>query len=94
MLRDDDLEVVSLCRDVAAASTLFLRTGSPVFVGMEAVSGVPVKQVTEEIVDYVGQWEKIVDAPVPLRSLDADLGVGFFKSLSRLLKCSRCFRSS
>ena len=34
----------------------------------------PMKQVTEEIVDFVGQWEKIVDAPVLLRSLDAELG--------------------
>ena len=70
----DDLEKVSPFCDVAATSALPLRTGMPVFVGSEAESVVPVKQVTEEIVDFVGQWEKIVDAPVLLRSLDAELG--------------------
>ena len=58
---DDDLEDVSPCRDVAATSALPLRTGTPVFVGLEAEPGVPMRQVTEEIVDCVGQWEKIVD---------------------------------
>ena len=56
--------------------TLPLRTGTPVFVGFEADS-----EVKKEIVHYVGHWEEIVDASVPLRSLDADLGD------------SRCFRS-
>ena len=70
---DDDLEVVSLCRDVAA-----LRTGTPVFVGLEAESGVPVKQVTEEIVDCVGQ--------VPLRSLVAELGDRFLQVLEQIVE--------
>ena len=48
--------------------------------------GVPVKQVTEEIVDYVGQWEKIVDAPVPLRSLDAELGDRFLQVLEQIVE--------
>ena len=43
----------------------------------------PVKQVTEEIVDFVGQWEKIVDAPVLLRSLDAELGDRFLQVLEQ-----------
>ena len=60
---------------------------------VEAESEVRVEQVTDEIVDHVGQWEKIVDAPVPLRSLDAELGDRFFRSWSRLLMCSRCFQS-
>ena len=52
---DDDLEDVSPCRDVAATSALPLRRGTAVFVGLEAEPGVPVKQVTEEIVDCVGE---------------------------------------
>ena len=83
---DDDLEEVSLCRDVAATSALPLRTGMPVFVGSEAESVVPVKQVTEEIVDFVGQWEKIVDAPVLLRSLDAELGDRVLQVLEQIVE--------
>ena len=67
---DDDLEEDPPCRDVAATSSLPLRTGTPVFAGLEADS-----VVTEEIVDFVGQWEKIVDVPVLLRSLDAELQI-------------------
>ena len=66
---DDDLEGVPLCGDVAATSSLPLRTGSPVFAGLEADT-----VVTKEIVDYVGHWEEIVDVPVLLRSLDTELG--------------------
>ena len=66
---DDDLEGVPLCRDVAATSSLPLRTGSPVFASLEADT-----EVTKEIVDYVGHWEEIVDFPVLLRSLDTELG--------------------
>ena len=58
----------------------------PFFVGLEAEPGVPVKQVTEEIVDCVGQWEKIVDAPVLLRSLDAELGDRFLQVLEQIVK--------
>ena len=83
---DDDLEEVSPCRDVAATSTLPLRTGMPVFVGSEAESVVPVKQVTEEIVDFVGQWEKIVDAPVLLRSLDVELGDRVLQVLEQIVE--------
>ena len=64
---DDDLEEDPPCRDVAATSSLPLRSGTPVFAGLEADS-----VVTEEIVDFVGQWEKIVDVPVLLRSPRAD----------------------
>ena len=46
----------------------------------------PVKQVTEEIADCVGQWEKIVDAPVPLRSLDAELGDRFLQVLEQIVE--------
>ena len=42
--------------------------------------------VTKEIVDYVGQWEKIVDAPVPLRSLDAELGDRFLLVLEQVVE--------
>ena len=83
---DDDLEEVSPCRDVAATSALPLRTGMPVFVGSEAESVVPVKQVTEEIVAFVGQWEKIVDAPVLLRSLDAELGDRVLQVLEQIVE--------
>ena len=44
------------------------------------------QQVTEEIVDYVGQWEKIVDAPVLLRSLDAELGDRFLQVLEQIVE--------
>ena len=70
------------CCDVCSA----LPTGTPVFVGLEAEPGVPVKQVTEEIVDCVGQWEKIVDAPVPLRCLDAELGDRFLQVLEQIVE--------
>ena len=63
-----------------------LGGSAPVFVGLEAEAGVPVKQVTEEIVDCVGQWEKIVDAPVLLRSLDAELGDRFLQDLEQIVE--------
>ena len=71
---------------LAATFALPLRTGMPVFVGSEAESVVPVKQVTEEIVDFVGQWEKIVDAPVLLRSLDAELGDRVLQVLEQIVE--------
>ena len=84
---DDDLEDVSPCRDVAATSALSPAYGyTPVFVGLEAEPGVPVKQVLEEIVDSVGQWEKNVDDPVPLRSLDAELGDRFLQVLEQIVE--------
>ena len=43
------------------------------------------KQVTEEIVDYVGQREKIVDAPVLLPSLDAELDDRFLQVLEQIV---------
>ena len=53
------------CCDVFSA----LCAGSPVFAGLEADT-----VVTKEIVDYVGQWEEVVDVPVLLRSLGTELG--------------------
>ena len=78
---DDDLEGVPLCRDVAATSSLPLRTGSPVFAGLEADT-----VVTKEIVDYVGQWEEIVDVPVLLRSLDTELGDRVLQVLEQIVE--------
>ena len=83
---EDDLEEVSPCCDVAATSALPLRTGTPAVVGLEAESGVPVKQVSEEIFDCVGQWEKIMDAPVLLRGLDAELGDRFLQVLEQIIE--------
>ena len=78
---DDDLEGVPLCCDVAATSSLPLRTGSSVFAGLEADT-----VVTKEIVDFVGQWEKIVDVPVLLRRLDAELGDRVLQVLEQIVE--------
>ena len=78
---DDDLEGVPLCRDVAATSSLPLRAGSPVFAGLEADT-----VVTKEIVDYVGQWEEIVDVPVLSRSLDTELGDRVLQVLEQIVE--------
>ena len=42
--------------------------------------------VTEEIVDFVGQCEKIVDVPVLLRSLDAELGDRVLQVLEQIVE--------
>ena len=77
----DDLEEDPPCRDVAATSSLPLRTGSPVFAGLEADT-----VVTKEIVDYAGQWEEIVDVPVPSRSLDTELGDRVLQVLEQIVE--------
>ena len=93
---DDDMEGGPLCRDVAATSSLPLRTGPQVFAGLEADS-----VVKKEIVDYVGHWEEIVDVPVPLRSMEDDLGDRFLQVLEQIVdvlkvlpeQIARSFRS-
>ena len=77
----DDLEEVPLCHDVAATSSLPLRTGTPVYAGLEADS-----MDMKEIVDYFGYWEEIVDVPVSLRKIEDDLGVRFLQVPEQILE--------
>ena len=42
--------------------------------------------VTKEIVDYVGQWEEIVDVPVLSRSLDTELGDRVLQVLEQIVE--------
>ena len=72
---------VPFCRDVAATSALLLRTGPPVFAGLEADS-----VVKKEVVNYVGHWEEIVDVPVPLRSMEDDLGDRFLQVMEQIVE--------
>ena len=87
---DVGLATMTIWRTSRLAATLLrrllcpcVRVRGPFLSAWRQSPGRPVKQVTEEIVNCVGQWEKIVDAPVPLRTS---------WSCSRLLRCSRCFQ--